>query len=124
VTGTLPFAAWRAAGGLVATAGIAALDPATRTPLHPDFDTQAHWVLDRLDAVLAEAGTHRDALLRLECFLADRADFAAWSAVFAEHFVGGPMPARTTLVSTLPVPGLLIEVQGLCVAEHSAVTIP
>lgn len=113
----LPFAPWRAStpgAAVVATAGIAALDPATLTPLSEDFDAQARWVLDRLDAVLAEAGTHRGALLRLECYLADRAYFAPWSSVFADHFADGPAPARTTLVVTLPVPGLLVEVQGLC----------
>ena len=111
---SLPFAPWRAGGGIVATAGIAALDPQTLTPLFEDFDAQARWVLDRLDAVLADADADRSALLRLECYLADQCWFGPWSAAFADHFAGAEPPARTTLVVTLPAPGLLVEVQGLC----------
>jgi 2-iminobutanoate/2-iminopropanoate deaminase len=108
------FAAYGVGPGVVVTAGIAALDPATLRPLAPGFEDQARWVLERLDAVLAEAGSGRGGLLRVECFLADRAWFAAWNACFARHF-GPAAPARTTLVCGLPVDGLLIEVQAVAV---------
>jgi 2-iminobutanoate/2-iminopropanoate deaminase len=109
------FAAYTTGGGVVATAGIAALDPATLRPLHDDFAGQARWTLARLDAVLAEAGAGE--LLRVECFLADRSLFAAWNDCFAAHF-GALAPARTTLVCGLPVPGLLIELQALAALPH------
>ncbi|MEW5810526.1 MAG: RidA family protein [Actinomycetota bacterium] len=104
------FAPFGVGGGVVVSAGIAALDPATLTPLFDDFDAQARWVLARLDMVLGEAGATREDLLRVECFLADRQWFGAWNAHYAEHF-GTTPPARTTVVCGLPVDGLLIEVQ-------------
>ncbi|MFB4295020.1 RidA family protein [Actinomadura sp. NTSP31] len=107
-----PYGTAAAGRAVIATAGIAALDPVTMRPVHEDFDVQARWVLDRLDAVLADAGATRHDLLRVECFLADRSLFGRWNGVFAERFGERP-PARTTLVCGLPVPGLLIEVQAL-----------
>lgn len=114
------FASYGAGNGIVVTAGIAALDPATLCPLFPDFDAQARWVLDRLDKVLEEAGATRDDLLRVECFLADRTSFGAWNACYADHFAlhGKTPPARTTLICALPVDGLLIEVQALATSPH------
>ena len=105
------FAPFGAGAGIIATAGIAAIDPATMTPRFADFDAQARWVLNQLDEVLHYAGTNRDNILRLECFLADRCWFGAWNTCFAEHF-GPQAPARTTLVCGLPVDGLLIELQA------------
>lgn len=105
------FAPYGAGGGIVVTAGLAALDPTTLRPLHPGFEEQAAWVLDRLDAVLEASGAGRRGLLRVECFLAERRWFGAWNACFARHF-GAAAPARTTLVCELPVAGLLIEVQA------------
>jgi 2-iminobutanoate/2-iminopropanoate deaminase len=98
----------------VATAGIAALDPATLTPLHDDFEAQAKWVLNRLDEVLADAGAD---LLRVECFLADRCWFGVWNTCFTEHYGSRP-PARTTLVCGLPVDGLLIELQAIAATRQ------
>lgn len=106
------FAPFGAGAGIVATAGIAAIDPVTLTPLSEDFDTQAREVLGQLDKVLGEAGLGRENLLRVECFLSDREWFGAWNARYAAHF-GPTPPARTTLVCGLPVDGLLIEVQAI-----------
>lgn len=106
------FAPWAVGAGVVATAGLAALDPDTLKPLCEDFGGQVNWVLDRLDAVLIEAGSHRGAVLRIECFLADRELFGAWDEAFSRRF-GPQPPARTTLICTLAVEGLLVEVQAL-----------
>jgi 2-iminobutanoate/2-iminopropanoate deaminase len=111
------FAPFGAGAGIVATAGIAAIDPATLKPLFDDFDAQARWVLEQLDKVLGEAGAGRTDLLRVECFLADRTWFAAWNACYARHF-GKTPPARTTLVCGLPVDGLLIEVQAIAAVSR------
>lgn len=114
------FAPFGAGSGIVVTAGIAAVDPATMKPRYEDFDAQARWVLDQLDKVLTEAGATRDDLLRVECFLADRRWFGAWNAHYAGHF-GQTPPARTTLVCGLPVEGLLIEVQAIAATpRHEA----
>ncbi len=116
-----PFAPWVEAGGIVATAGIVALEPGTLRPVCDDVEGQARWVLTELDELLADAEAEGAPLrlLRVECFLSDRAWFAAWNAAFADHF-GPSAPARTTLVSELVLDGLLIEVQALAARDAGA----
>ncbi|EHN09203.1 endoribonuclease L-PSP putative [Patulibacter medicamentivorans] len=114
------FAPFSREGDLIATAGIAAIDPRTLEPLFDDFDAQARWVLERLDAVVAEAAGPGARLLRVECYLVDRRHFARWNAAFAAHF-GEAAPARTTLICAPPVAGLLIEVQALATAAPDRV---
>ena len=104
---TPTFPAYTQGSGIVAVSGIAALDPATMTPVAPDFAAQARWVLARLEAILRDVDARP---LRVECFLADRHWFPAWNEAFADHFGPNP-PARTTMICGLPVDGLLIEIQ-------------
>ena len=67
-------------------------------------------MLADIDAVLAASGSARSRVLRVECFLADAADFPAWNRIWSEHFAA-PRPARTTVVADFAVPGILIELQ-------------
>jgi 2-iminobutanoate/2-iminopropanoate deaminase len=109
-TNTPPFPAAVRHGDTIYTSGLAALDPSTLQPTSADFDTQCADVLAQLDAALATFDVDRAAVLKLECYLADRAYFASWHTAFAGFFGASP-PARTTTVTTLPVDGLLIEIQ-------------
>ncbi len=54
-------------------------------------------------------------VLRVECFLRRREDFATWNEGFAKAFPE-PRPARTTLITELVIPDLLIELQVLAAA--------
>ena len=71
-------------GDLLLLSGRAAVDPATLSVIAGGFEAQAQRVLDDIDAVLAAAGANRSQVLRVECFLADAADFPAWNAVWSE----------------------------------------
>ncbi|WP_216894672.1 RidA family protein [Nocardia alni] len=110
-----PFPAARTGGGLVFTSGLAAIDPATMTVAATTFDEQADAVLTQLDAALTAAGSTRDRVLKLDCYLSDRQWFGAWNAAFAKFFESAA-PARTTTITTLPIEGLLIEVQAIAIA--------
>jgi enamine deaminase RidA (YjgF/YER057c/UK114 family) len=90
--------------------GRASVDPATGAARGDDFVTQAKIVLGDIADVLAGAGSGLEHVLRVECWLRDRADFQAWNELFAATFAA-PRPARTTLVADFPVHGVLIEVQ-------------
>jgi 2-iminobutanoate/2-iminopropanoate deaminase len=109
------FPAARRGGGLLFTSGLAAIDTATMTPSAPGFDEQAAEVFRQLDAALGDAGSTREQVLKLDCYLADRQWFPAWNAAFAAYFPTAA-PARTTTVTTLPIAGLLIEIQAIAVA--------
>ncbi|WP_153808958.1 RidA family protein [Nocardia sp. SYP-A9097] len=110
------FPAARVGAGLVFTSGLAAIDPATMTVSATDFHGQAAAVFEQLDAALTACGSSRDQVLKLDCFLAERQWFPAWNAAF-ESFFKTAAPARTTTITTLPIEGLLIEVQAIAVAE-------
>ncbi len=97
-------------GDLIFMSGRAPVDPATLAVVGATFAEQAQIVLRDIGAVLAEAGTDWDHVLRVECFLADPGDFAEWNQVWAQRF-RPPRPARTTVVAGFAVPGILIELQ-------------
>jgi 2-iminobutanoate/2-iminopropanoate deaminase len=95
--------------GTLYLSGRADVDPATATVRSGDFASQASSVVADILRVLEEGGSSPDEVIRVECYLADAADFAAWNRVFAETFPR--RPARTTLVTAFAVPGVLIELQ-------------
>ena len=97
-------------GDLLFLSGRAPIDTATLEVVSDDFEEQARTVLDDIAASLAEAGSGPEHVLRVQCYLADAADFAAWNRLWAEFFAA-PRPARTTVVTGFTVPRMLIEVE-------------
>ena len=91
--------------GILYTSGQIALDPATGELVPGDFAAQARRVFDNLDAVLREAGSSFDRVLRASVYLTSLGDFQTLNAIYAERF-GDHKPARTTVqVSALPKGG-------------------
>jgi 2-iminobutanoate/2-iminopropanoate deaminase len=108
-----PYSQAIVANGLVFTAGQIPLDPETMKLVEGDISAQTERVLQNLAAVLAEAGSSFDQVIKTTCFLADLNDFAAFNAVYG-RFLGNNPPARSTVqVAKLPM-GALVEVE--CVA--------
>ena len=106
-------------GELLLLSGRAAVDPATLAVVDGGFAAQAARVLADIDAVLEAGGSSRAQVLRVECYLADAADFPAWNAIWCEYFAP-PRPARTTVVCEFAVPGILIELQVTAAARSVA----
>jgi 2-iminobutanoate/2-iminopropanoate deaminase len=89
-------------GDLVFTAGQIALDPDTMEIVEGDVAAQTERVMTNLAAILAEAGSSLDAVLKTTVYLASMDDFAAMNQVYGRHF-GGHRPARSTVeVRRLP----------------------
>jgi 2-iminobutanoate/2-iminopropanoate deaminase len=97
-------------GDLVLCSGRAPVDPATLQVVGDTFEAQAERVMADVETVLAAAGSGLDGVLRVECFLAQASDFAAWNRIWCDRFAP-PRPARTTVVTGFAVPGILIELQ-------------
>jgi len=97
-------------GGLLFLSGRAAVDPVTLEVVSDSFDEQVAVVLREVGEVLEAAGAGWSDVLRVECFLADAGDFAAWNEAWCERFEP-PRPARMTLVAGFAMPGILIELQ-------------
>jgi 2-iminobutanoate/2-iminopropanoate deaminase len=97
-------------GDLLFLSGRGPVDTATLELVSEDFEEQARAVLTDIGATLAEAGSGFEHVLRVQCYLADAADFPAWNRLWAEYFPP-PRPVRTTVVTGFTVPGMLIEVE-------------
>ena len=101
--------------GMLFTSGQIPVDPATGEIAGSDITAQATQVCENLSAVLAEAGTGFENVIKTTCFLADMADFAAFNAVYEKYFVS--KPARSCVaVKQLPK-SVLCEVEVIALAE-------
>jgi 2-iminobutanoate/2-iminopropanoate deaminase len=100
------------AGGLVFVSGQLSLRPGENELTGGDVAAQTEQVFANLRAILAEAGTSLDSLVKTTVFLQDLGDFAAMNEVYARH-VGDRPPARSTVeVAKLPS-GALVEIEAI-----------
>jgi len=98
-------------GELVFVAGQLGLKPGDTT-VEGDIATQTEQVLQNLAAILAEAGSSMENLVKTSVFLMDLGDFAAMNEVYA-RYVGDRPPARSTFqVAKLPS-GALVEIEAV-----------
>ncbi|QKF83053.1 RidA family protein [Halarcobacter ebronensis] len=96
---------------LVFTSGQIALDPETMEVVSGGVKEQTTRVMENLKAVLEEAGSSFENVLKTTCFLADMGDFVAFNEVYGTYFKGETAPARSTVaVKTLPK-NVLVEVE-------------
>jgi reactive intermediate/imine deaminase len=99
--------------GLLFTAGMGPVDPATGTVAGATVAEQTHRAIDNLEAALGACGVRLDAVVKATVHLADvKRDFKEFDAAFAERF-SGHLPARTTVGSSLP--GILVEIDFIAV---------
>lgn len=94
--------------GLVITSGQIPVNPADGS-VPEGIAAQAEQSCKNVGAILAEAGTGFEKVLKTTCFLADMGDFAAFNEVYAKYFVS--KPARSCVaVKDLPK-GVLCEIE-------------
>ncbi len=94
---------------LLFSSGQIPVDPATGEVVQGDITAQAEQVMKNVGAVLAEAGTDFEAVIKTTCFLSDMGDFAAFNEVYGRYFT--EKPARSCVaVKTLPK-NVLCEVE-------------
>jgi 2-iminobutanoate/2-iminopropanoate deaminase len=95
-------------GDLVFTSGQIPLDLAGAMP--EGVEAQTEQVFDNLAAVLAEAGSSLDRVVKATVFVTDLGDFARLNAVYEKRF-GTHKPARSTVqVAALPR-GASVEIE-------------
>lgn len=103
-------------GTLVFAAGQIPLDPETAELIDGPIEAQARCVIENLEAVLTEAGSGLDKVLRLDVFLVDLADFPKVNEYLSSVFQKEP-PARVTVeVAGLPL-GARIEIAAVAAIE-------
>lgn len=80
-----------------------------------DFQAQARLTFENLQTVLKHAGASFDNIVKLTAFLVDMKKLLELSAVQAEFFKN-KRPAQTVVeISSLALPGMMIEVEAIAV---------
>jgi 2-iminobutanoate/2-iminopropanoate deaminase len=100
------------AGDFVFVSGQLALAPGASEMAGATIEEQTEQVFANLRAILEEAGSGLDRLVKTTVFLSDFSDFDGMNEVYARH-VGGQPPARSTVeVAALPS-GARVEIEAI-----------
>lgn len=94
------------------------LVPQTMQLVSDNFTEQAHQVFKNLRALAEAAGGNLNNLVKLNAYLTDLQNFAAFNEVMAVYFTA-PYPARAAVeVSALPK-GAMVEAEGILILDQS-----
>lgn len=74
------------------------------------IEGQTQQVLEAIDALLAEVGSHKSKILRAQIYLLDLADFTAMNQVWESWVMPGHTPPRATVQAALANPDWKIEI--------------
>jgi 2-iminobutanoate/2-iminopropanoate deaminase len=100
------------AGGLVFVSGQLGLEPGGKEMVDGGITPQTEQVFANLRAILEQAGSSLDQLVKTTVYLQNLDDFAAMNDVY-KKYVGDTPPARATVeVARLPS-GSLVEIEAI-----------
>jgi reactive intermediate/imine deaminase len=103
------------ANGFVFVSGQLALAPDHSEIVGDTIEVQTEQVFDNLEAILEEAGSELDRLVKTTVFLTDLGEFPAMNEVYRRR-IGKPPPARSTVeVGDLPS-GAKLEIEVIATA--------
>jgi 2-iminobutanoate/2-iminopropanoate deaminase len=103
------------ANGFVFVAGQLGFEPGQTELVGPGIKAQTEQTIDNLEAILTEAGSSLDRIVKTTVFLASLGDFQGMNEVYAGR-IGGAPPARSTIeVGALPS-GALVEIEAIALA--------
>lgn len=74
-----------------------------------DIEGQTEQVMEKLKAIMTEAGTGFEHALKATCFLTDISEFSRFNEVYS-RYVGDAKPARSTIECNLAGPAFKVEV--------------
>ncbi len=107
-----PYSQAIVANGFVFVSGQLALKPGDKELSGGSIEEQTEQVFSNLRAILEEAGSGLDKLVKTTVFLQNLGDFQGMNGVYASH-VGERPPARSTVeVAQLPS-GALVEIEAV-----------
>ena len=86
-----------------------------------DVVGQTAQVLEKIDALLTEAGSDRSHMLSAQIWLKDiEKDFAAMNTVWSDWLPAGCAPARATVEARLASADVLVEIMVIAVRKTAA----
>ena len=110
-----PYSQAIVAGDFLFASGQIPINPATGNVEATDITGQAEQSMKNIGAILEEAGTSFENVVKTTCFIADMADFAVFNSVYEKYFTG--KPARSCVaVKALPK-NVLCEVEAIAAVD-------
>ena len=104
-------------GDTVYVSGNVPVDPATGELVEGGVGPQTRQVLENVEAVLTEAGSSTDSVVRAGVFMTDMDAFGEMNAVY-EEFMSEPYPARTAVRAEMVNPDILVEIDVIAAVEE------
>jgi len=102
-----PYSQAVATDTMIFLSGQIPLDPKTQEMVSGGIAEQAEQVFKNLEAVLKEAGSGFDKVLKATCYMKDLSQFAEFNEIYGKY-LGGTKPARATFeVAGLPKAALV-----------------
>lgn len=101
------------AGGMVYVSGQVAINPATGEIVSENIDKETEQVMKNLSAILAEAGTAFDKMVKCSIFVKNMNDFDRINKVYGNFFPENPPARETVEVGNLPK---FVNVEISCIA--------
>ena len=105
-----PYAQAVATGDLVITSGQLPINPATGA-FPEGIAEQTRQSLENVKAILAQAGTGMDRIIKTTVFLSDMNNFGAMNEVYATFFTEGNYPARSAVEVARMPKDALVEIE-------------
>ena len=103
------------AGGFVFVSGQIAIDPATQQLIGGDVKAQTERVLENITAILREAATGMEKVVKTTVFLKSMDDFPAMNEVYGSFFPQDP-PARSTVEAARLPRDVRVEIDVIALA--------
>ena len=100
------------AGGLIFVSGQVPTDDSGR--IVEGIENQTRLVLDKVQKLLAEAGSSMDQVVRTTVYIQDKSEFAKMNSVYAEYFPK-PWPTRSTIECDLMI-DIKVEIDAIALA--------
>lgn len=111
-----PYSQAVAAGPFLFVSGQGPMRPDGSGVLRGSLEEEARQTLDNLKAVLEDAGSSMDRVVKVNVYLADMEMFARFNAVYKEYFTGN-FPARTCIqAGGLPL-DIQVEIEAVALRD-------
>jgi 2-iminobutanoate/2-iminopropanoate deaminase len=102
------------ANGFIFVSGQTPIDPANQQLITGSVAEQTERVLRNIEAILKQAGSSMNKVVRCGVFLKDMNDFAAMNEVYARFFPNHP-PARSTVQAARLPKDCQVEIDAIAV---------
>ncbi|MCB2354294.1 RidA family protein [Clostridium estertheticum] len=102
-------------GNILYTSGQLAINPVTGEFINDDIKKATAQSLDNVKAILEEAGSSLDKVVKTLVFLKDMDDFAQMNEIYSKYFTTNP-PARSCIQAGKLPKDALVEIEVIAIA--------